>query len=190
MIVKLHDVAGGEQLSGATNGLRAMTLIAQSLPLNLDGSLLILDFSGIEIATGSFLRSLIFSLRDFCLEHRRGVALVLANLNEAVQEELTDRLRSMREAIVTCKLSPTGDVTSARVVGILEERQAETLAAVMRAGETDAPTLAGNDHESDASANKWNNRLAALVAKGILKERRSGRVKRYSAVLEGLEHGS
>lgn len=190
MIVKLVEVTGTESVSGETNGLTAMLTVARSIPQDSKEPRVFVDFSGIGIATGSFLRAFTIGLRDFCNEHRPGVSVILANVNDTVREELVDRLRVMREAVVTCKLSAKGSVSAPQVVGVLEEKQMETLRAVNERGEVDAPMLAARDSESDASANKWNNRLALLASKGILKERREGRIKRYSPVLEGLTYGS
>jgi len=190
MIAKIEEVAGGASLCGATNGLAAMLTITQSIPESSQDQLVVLDFSDIDIATGSFLRSLVLGLRDYCRTNRQGIGVVLANVGESVMEELVDHLQVMREAVVVCSLSGEGPPTRPRVVGVLEEKQAETLALVLEAGETDAPSLAANDRESGASPNKWNNRLAALAAKGILKERREGRLKRYKPILEGLTYGS
>jgi hypothetical protein len=84
-----------------------------------------------------------------------------------------------------------GVPTKPHVLGILEDKQKETLEIVVASKEVDAPGLAEKyDEPNEASANKWNNRLAALAAKGILKERRVGRTKHFSPILEGLTYGN
>jgi hypothetical protein len=191
MIVNVREIAGDLALSGATTGLAAMVQITQRIPRPTQEGILFLDFQGIEIATGSFLRSLVLGLRDWCRLNRPELTVVVANANESIVEELTDLLSNKRDAVAACDLRGKGAVLSPRVLGVLEERQAETLEAVIKAGETDAPSLARlYDDLAEPGANKWNNRLASLVAKGILRERRLGRSKRYSPVLEGLRYGT
>jgi hypothetical protein len=76
---------------------------------------------------------------------------------------------------------------------VLEDAQRRTLAAVLKAGATDASTLAGLPRQ-DGDPDKigptgWNNRLASLAAKGILRETRRGRTKTYRLTVEGLTLG-
>jgi hypothetical protein len=67
----------------------------------------------------------------------------------------------------------------------LDEKQRVTLEAVVDAKEADAGTLQHRFRKSDEiGITGWNNRLAALVAKGLLIETQKGRGKLYRPVLE------
>ena len=58
---------------------------------------------------------------------------------------------------------------------------------VREVGEADVATLQSLDRSGEAVGHTaWNNRLAALAAKGVLIESQQGRTKRYRLVLPGV----
>jgi len=191
MRVDLKDLAGTDILSGAANGTTALARVVASLPPGAEESIIVLDFRHVEVATSSFLRELGLGLRDYCNRSRPELGLVVANPNAAVLEELRDMLTEKREAMVICQVDARGRLSGARVAGPLEEKQRFTLDAVLKLREADAAELFKRYERLDSiGVNGWNNRLAALAAKGILRERRSGRTKRYRPVVEDLQHGT
>jgi hypothetical protein len=110
-------------------------------------------------------------------------------MSPRVAEELEALLFATGDAFVACTLDKNERVKNPVLIGRLDGKQFITLRAVLRLGETDAPTLARNVDERVAPT-AWNNRLGALADKGILIEATSGRNKRYRPVLEGLAHGT
>lgn len=146
---------------------------------------LFLDFSGIDVATSSFLREAILGFRDYCLRMETNFYPVLANISQQTRDELEVLLVPRGDAFVVCKLNGRGSVSDVEIVGMLEEKQRLTLDAVISAGEADAVTLEEQYRDSERiKATGWNNRLAALVSKGILMESRKGRGKTYRPILE------
>ena len=96
-------------------------------------------------------------------------------------------LQLRNDAFVVCSLGSGDVVSSPRVLGVVDGKQQDALREVLTRGETDAPALAKTT--PDQKPTVWNNRLAALVAKGLLMEVGNGKTKRYRAVLEGLTYG-
>jgi hypothetical protein len=187
MRIVLRDVAGSTVLAGATAGAQMMgKLIARVA--DSDATIVYLDFQDIEAATGSFLRECVLGFRDYCRRVKSKLYPVFANAPPVVEEEFRELLVATNDAFVSCRITKAGKVSSAKVVGRLDQRQAETLLAVVKARETDASRL--SQHSEDIGSTAWNNRLAGLVSKGILIERKSGRQKLYSPVIQDLNYGN
>lgn len=187
MNIILRDLLGNNVLAGATAGAQGMAKLISTIS-NGTHRVVFLDFSGIEAATGSYLRECMLGFRSYCRRTQPEVYPVVANMAPVVEEELRDLLVQLSDAFVSCRVSKAGKVTDAKILGRLDERQAETLRAVVGAGEANARKLAeqSGDH---VGVTAWNNRLAALASKGILTERRSGRLKFYAPVFKELRYG-
>lgn len=191
MRLALLQIAQSPFVAGATLGsavlARAIALIG-----TLADVVVFLDFEGIEVATGSFLREAVLGLRDFCQRSERNLTVVIANPNHLVAEELSDILARSRDAVLCCQLARDGSAYSPFLLGQLEDAQRTALRAVLELGAADANTLTTRQ-SADAvqiGPTGWNNRLAALAAKGILRETRRGRTKTYRPTVEGLTLGS
>lgn len=149
-----------------------------------------LDFTGIEVATASFLREAIVTFRNHVREHVPQLYPVVANLTHDVQEELHDLLRERMDALPVCELDTGEQPRAARILGQLEGKQLLTLNIALKAQELDATALLEQfAREENVGITAWNNRLAALCAKGLLIEQNLGRAKRYRPVLENLVYG-
>ena len=95
------------------------------------------------------------------------------------------------DAMVMCLLDTHTAPSRPVVLGTVDGKQLTALDAVLALREADAPQLALQFKAAEPiSTTAWNNRLAALVAKGLLIEISSGRGKRYRPVLEGMAYGT
>src|SRR5262245_59166437 len=149
MRVDVEKLGGSDVLSGAANGASSLAQLVAAIPPDVGEGLISLDFKGVEVATGSYLRELVLGLRDYCRRSRPQLCPIIANPNEVVLEELQDLLSDKRDAVVVCRFDRDGHVSGARVVGLLEEKQRLTLDAVLALGETDATTLAGKGMDTE-----------------------------------------
>ena len=140
---------------------------------------LFVDFSGIEVATGSFLRESILALRDIVRSRRSTLYPVVANPNEAVRDELIELANSRGEVFMTCVLDEHGAVISTTPIGNLDPKQRMTFEVVTERGETDAVELMRDNGDGLRHATAWNNRLASLASMGLIMEISRGRSKRY-----------
>lgn len=179
---------GGERgvLAGAIPGRNLLATLIQNVRPTTEPTPLFLKFDGVEVATSSFLREAVLGVRDYCRNLDTNLYPVIANANDYIIEELKIILEDRGDAIISCNLDDRG-VTLASVIGVLEEKQELTLDAVKRLKRADASALMKKfgQHEN-IKVTGWNNRLAALAAKGILMEVRKGRTKFYQPVLEVL----
>ena len=142
-----------------------------------------LDFSGVTVATASFLRESVVAFRDHARSTLPALYPVIANASPAVTEELEFFLRHRKDAFWACRLTPSGEPRDPKILGELDEVHRSTLDMVTHLGTASAPSLAAHGQESLAPT-AWNNRLSSLAARGLLIERRSGKTKTFTTVLE------
>lgn len=145
---------------------------------------LFLDFAGIDVATSSYLRAGVIGFRDYCRTAGLRFYPVVANAVRDVLDDFAIVLEQLGDGFLICDLDKREKPVNARVLGRLEGKQQITLDAVISLGETDAARLAEAFKDERIGVTGWNNRLAALVARGLLMETRKGRGKVYRPVLE------
>ena len=111
---------------------------------------------------------------------------MLVNAESVVQEEILLVARALGSSVVHAIMSSRG-LTMPTLLGELDEAQRETLDLVLDLGEATASDLAAEKPSVKPTA--WNNRLTALVARGVLTEGRRERHKVYQPVVKGLSYG-
>jgi hypothetical protein len=171
-------------LAGRLNGKRAFLSALEALPALDQPTLVILDFSGAQLATSSYLAELVVPLRDHLRLRRPPGYVVVANLDDKVAEELDGLMTRTGEAILVCKTSPDGSISDAYLLGKLDHKLRETFDLIRTKGETTAVELHSESGDSRVGATAWNNRLTALTNKSLVMEIPQGRTKKYRAVLE------
>ena len=175
---------GNNVLSGAVAGRRLLSALIADTPSADAPTCSFLDFSGVEVATASFLRESVIAFRDYARQSLPNIYPAVANLNLVVAEELDFYVRSRGDALWGCHLDSEGTVMAARLIGDLDPTQRATFNAVLDSGTISAPELALRFADADIVPTAWNNRLSALASKGLLVERRLGKSKSFSPLLE------
>jgi hypothetical protein len=189
LVSMMNDICDGEDvIAGASAGAQALSKLIEAVSEEYEIVVVVVDFKGVAVATASFLREAVLGFRDYCRNSRPNLYPVLANVGVKVREELDGLLQLKGDAVVVCDLNGGGHVKSAAIVGKLDPKQRITLAAVLKARRADASSLAAHDRELK-NPTAWNNRLASLAAKGILRETQTGRSKTYEPVVEALSYG-
>lgn len=181
-LLKITD--GRSILSGGVAGRKLLTALIAATPPPDAPATAFLDFRGVEVATSSFLREAVVGFRDYARLSLANVYPVAANLAPAVLEELEFFLRARNDIFWACNLDAQGRVSSARLLGELDPAQHTTFDAVRELGVVTAPELAARFPDQSIGPTAWNNRLSGLAAKGILVERRVGKTKSFSPLLE------
>lgn len=184
----MQALGGDGVLAGSAAGRKAFMELVSETEHPPAPEVCYLDFSGVHVATTSFLRDSVVAYRNYAREHWPHLYPVAANLNATVLEEFSDFLKARGDAFIICRYA-NGKSGAVRIVGQLDGKQLEALKAVLALGETDVKTIAAKSKEKVATT-AWNNRLTALVAKGLLMEIPDGRSKRYRPVLEPLTYGT
>ena len=188
VILRMTEHSDRTVLAGALSGKSVLNwMLAKTMAEPDTPALVILDFSGVEVATVSFLRESVLAFRDIIRGRRSQYYPIVANINDLVREEFIELLRIRGGGLMTCHMSDDRRVREAAPLGQLDPKQQITFDLVQQHGETDAAELMRKYGKSERlkHANAWNNRLSALAAMGLVVERRQGRAKRYSSLVEG-----
>ena len=177
---------GSTTLAGSAMGRQMLAaLIEKTKPVE-QPTVAFLDFSGVDIATGSYLREAVMGFRDFCRNAASTIYPVVANASSAIEEELGVYLRGRNDAIWACILDPKGRAADPRILGELDTAQMNTIQLIGKHHPISAPELAKLRADDKIGPTAWNNRLATLAAKGLLKEVRHGKTKLFSPVMEAV----
>lgn len=172
-------------LAGRLSGQRAFVAALEQFPELSDPALVLLDFSGVDLATSSYLSEVLVPLRDHLRLRRQPGYTVAANMNEKVREEVEELLRRSGDAFLTCVTDASGQIADVQLCGKLDDKLQDTLKLVSRKRETTAAQLHEESRAVDTvGATAWNNRLASLAAKSLVVEILQGRTKKYRPVLE------
>lgn len=183
---------GESVLSGAVNGKVAFGSMIKEIDREPDAPTpLFLDFRNVEVATASYLRESVFSLKAYMRATGSQYYPVAANANESVYDELLTVANAKGDAILNCLLDDSDRVTGVELIGQLDPKQQMTFDLVQELKRASAGQLmeTAGDSEGMKGQTAWNNRLAGLVAKGIIREFANGRSKYYRPVLEVIDHG-
>jgi hypothetical protein len=188
MKINLLKVCGSPVLAGALNGRVTLGRLLEATATEADTpEPIFLNFSGIEVATASFLRESVLAFRDIIRGRRSHYYPVVANLDALVQDELIELLKPRGGVLMTCTLADDGTVSDPAPLGELDPKQRMTFDLVLQRGETDAGALMREFGVSEGvkHTTAWNNRLASLAALGLVIEQSQGRAKRYRPLFEG-----
>jgi hypothetical protein len=174
-------------LAGRLSGRRAFLEAIEKLTDIAEPVLLVMDFSGADLATSSFLSEATLPLRDHARLRRYPGYVVVANLTDEVREEFEEMLRRSGDALLSCTTDADGRIANVRLIGKLDDKLYETFRLVGRNEETTAVQLHEEFQTTDAiGATAWNNRLATLAAKSLVMEILKGRTKKYRPILEAI----
>jgi hypothetical protein len=181
-MIDMKEVAGEVILTGAGAGkASALKVVEKAGPEPAEPCPLLLDFSGIDIATASYLRESVYALKSYLRSSGSRFYPVVANANDKVREELAVIADARNDVVLAVETDATGAVTRQTVIGSLDPKQAMTFERVKELKRTDAGTLMERfgSEEKTTSTTAWNNRLAGLVARGLILEHTRGRAKFY-----------
>ena len=185
IVINVHAMTRGNPiLTGAGPGASLSAKIIDTVGAVREPTLLVIDFKGVEFISSSYFNTGVLGTRNFYRQPQSDVYPVLANLADPVKEEVEYLLEKIfRDALIICRFDARGNVKEPEIVGILEEKQKLTLNAVISLKTANAARLKELFQGEQIGITGWNNRLAALVEKGLLIETRSGKVKLYEPLL-------
>lgn len=175
---------GRSVFAGGMAGRKLLTALIAATPSPETPTAVFLDFKGVQVATSSFLREAIIGFRDYARLTATDAYPVAANLAPAVLEELEFFVKARNDVFWVCDFDAAGQVNGARLLGDLDPAQQATFDAVRDLGAVTAPELAARFSDQNIGPTAWNNRLSSLAVKGVLVERKVGKTKSFSSLLE------
>src|SRR6185295_674028 len=170
----------GQQLQGQLAGKRHYARTCELLSQAKPGELVMLDFQGVEVVTGSWLNAMIVPLYRWAADEQIDLFPVLCN----PRHDWLDDLRLVAEWTHQCFLVANAKTTprKAKLVGSLDPGQQTTLEAVLGLREVTGAELERERPDESVKATAWNNRLKDLHNKRLLRRTRKGREQLYSPV--------
>lgn len=188
MKTDIADLAGTPVLGGAMAGralFAQLAQLAQARPAETTPWLW--DFSGVEVASTSFIRESFLSIRALLRAQLSKLVPIVVNANPDVREDLSLMLKASESAILSCECDEQGRISGLELIGDPDGHLQLTFALVVDRGETDAKELKELTDAQSGSVQivqtAWNNRLAKLVELGALIEVPRGRSKRYRPII-------
>ena len=147
---------------------------------------LVLNFENVKVATASFLRESVLTLKTYTRIRESKFYPVVSNMNQEIEDELTIVVDALKDVIVSCKLDKNNKPTAMNLIGNLDSMQQGVFDFVCKHKNTNADSLSASlgTNESTKNSTVWNNRLAGLVALGVICETKVGRSKFYNSILE------
>jgi len=192
MRVSINELSKGmSHLAGATNGEQHLGKLAKQLAG--EDLTVFVDFTGIESATSSYLKALLFSFFDEnqraqAVPNLRGAFPVVIRLNDVLREELSQLATFAGRQIVEGVKARGDEVLVARLHGKLDPALEQTLTTLQRRGASTATDLHA-ESSGNIAITAWNNRLADLYARRLAKRRKLGKQWIYEPITREFEHG-
>jgi len=149
--------------------------------------LFVIDFTGIQLATVSWIREGALALCRYAAAIRPEVRLAVTGLSPLVREELEVALAATGTLLIAIDLGSNSQPTHPVILGRADPALCDTLQVVEGKSEFDAAVVCRALPGVGLSA--ANNRLAALEARGIFTSERRGRSRIYRPLLEDLRYG-
>ncbi|CAN5538287.1 hypothetical protein BH11PLA2_BH11PLA2_16510 [soil metagenome] len=171
----------GRRLQGRLNGRRDFAKLCELVSTLPPGGVILLDFSGVEVVTGSWLNEALVPLLRWSADERNDLYPVLQGLDEATLEELAFvAVATNTQFLALERLSSTRAV----LIGTLDPGQRTTLEALMEFPEVTGAELERREPGGQkVRATAWNNRLKDLYEKRLLRRVKRGREHIYSPVV-------
>jgi hypothetical protein len=180
MIIKIKPLSSNlEVLSGSMRGRQLLRKLLDRAIEPHDPEPVFLDFVGVTTATASFLRDGPLAFRAILRGQASKLYPVFANASEPILEDLEFILRQSNDATLCCRLSTAGKPSNVQLIGRLDEKQRLAFDLIKHLGEADAGELQRHHSEDRVGTTAWNNRLSALVSKGLIMPFPRGRAKTY-----------
>jgi hypothetical protein len=182
MLIRISQ-SFGRRLQGRLLGKKHLAGVLRRLANVPEGEVVLLDFSGVEQLTGSWVNAMIVPLFGWASGNQCNVFPLLCN----IRKEWLDDLRLVAEWNHQCYLvaeRTKGVPRRASLIGQLDPAQQRTLKAVFKFGNVTGAGLEREMPDEGVKATAWNNRLRDLYEKRLLTRKKTGREQVYSPVVE------
>ncbi|MBI3468896.1 MAG: hypothetical protein HY000_38315 [Planctomycetes bacterium] len=174
------------QLQGETLGKRHYARVCELLSEVGQGEVVLLDFKGVDVVTGSWISAMIVPLYRRAADPDIDLFPVLCNASADWLDDLALLAKWTHQCYLVADKC-TSPPRRATLVGSLDPGQRTTLDAVIELGEVTGAELERQKPNENVRATAWNNRLKDLYEKRLLRRSKRGREQLYSPVVEAIE---
>jgi hypothetical protein len=182
-IFPMSKYAQGGVLAGRTDGAAVRQKISAKIAGENLPTIVVIDFSSVQLATASFLDEAVLRLRADV--SGKPMYVIVCNLLPPVEEELDALLVRANDAFLSFKYVPEGAFSKPRLLGNLDAKLKDAYERVREKREASATELHWEARESEnVGPTAWNNRLNILASKSLLVEIPMGKSKKYRPLEE------
>jgi hypothetical protein len=161
----------GPELQGRLLGRKHFGQACELLAETPTGGMIVLDFGGVEMMTGSWANEMIVPLYEWAADPNNDLFPILRNLKPRWDEEL----QLLADWNQQCYLWTKGPEGTATLIGSLDAALRRTLEAVLQSKRITGAELERKFPEEGVGATAWNNRLKDLHTKRLLVRTKRGR---------------
>jgi hypothetical protein len=176
----------GRQLQGETLGKKHYARVCELLTDANQGEIVLLDFKGVDVVTGSWINAMIVPLYRRVGEPEIDLYPILCNTGNDWLDDLALLAKWTHQCYLVAEKCTTA-ARSARLIGSLDPGQRAALAAVIDSGEVTGAELERQGRGERIGATAWNNRLKDLHGKRLLRRTKRGREQVYAPLLEVIQ---
>jgi len=175
---------GSDRLHGRVAGQRDFARICEALVGASAGSIVLLDFAGIPLLSGSWANAAIVPLIKWAMDSQIDLYPVLLNIGTESLDDM-QLVAEWNHQTYLHAAERRGLPSKATLLGLLDQGQTETLRHVLAFGEVTGAELERRVDEA-VKATAWNNRLKDLYLKRLLRRTKRGREQIYSPVVREI----
>jgi hypothetical protein len=177
-------LTGLDTLAGKSGGLRDFPKFMVAIEETPSGETIVLDWSGIEIVTASYLGATFGALLRMAMSGDLDRYFVMTGLNKTGLDELRLVIEVQGVIALVGDLNKDGSLQNVQSVGILDPAYAETLQVVQKVKTASAMNLYQRAPHTRTRIGKtaWINRLSNLHRMRLVRKQRIGREYIFEAV--------
>jgi hypothetical protein len=183
--IRVREITGLDTLAGKSGGQRDFPKFMAAIEEMPEGSTVVLDWLGVEIATSSYFGSTFIPVLRMAMAGDLNRYFIVGGLNRTCLDELKLVLESQGLVTLLGELDKNGRIRSVQVLGEIDPAYAETLAAVQEAKGASASELhdrKSRPHSVRIGRTGWINRLSNLHRLRLVRKRKMGREFVFEAV--------
>ena len=182
--IEVKTLTGLDTLAGKSGGLRDFPKFMAAIEETPSSDTIVLDWSGIEIVTASYLGATFGTLLRMAVSGDLDRYFVMTSLNKSGLDELKLVLEVQRQIALVGDLNKDGSLHNVHSIGVLDPAYAETLLAVQKVKTASAMNLYQHAPHTRTRIGKtaWINRLSNLHRMRLVRKQRIGREYVFEAV--------
>lgn len=175
--IKVRELTGLDTLAGKSGGARDFPKFVAAVEDSPEGCTVLLDWSGVEIATASYFGATFMPLLRMTMVGGLDRYLVLTGLNRTCLDELKLALEVPGLVALLGDCGKNGTVNSVQLFGKLEPVYVEAFAEVQKSKGVSASELHDRQIRSHSriGVTGWINRLSNLHRLRLVRKQRIGR---------------
>jgi hypothetical protein len=175
--IKVREITGSDTLAGKCGGSRDFLKLMAAVEDSPEGSTVILDWTGVEVATASYFGATFVRLLRMTMAGDMDRYLVLTGLNRTCLDELKLALELQGLVALLGDRGKNGAIESLQFFGTMEPAYVQTFAEVQKARGVSASELHKRQVPTHNPIGKtgWINRLSNLHRLRLVRKQKVGR---------------